>query len=100
MTVLRVRDGELAGSGSWVYAWLKADRPRRPVVYVGGTALPPVVRAWLHLHDPDPDVGRMAARYAELARQPLDVLAFAVPPALARPAVRDALIASLTDRDL
>jgi hypothetical protein len=100
MAVLRVRDGEVADGGSWVYAWLKADQSPQPVVFVGGTGLPPVVRFWLHLHDPDPDIGRMAAGYAELARQPLDVLAFAVPPELARPAVRDAVIARLLDRGL
>ena len=63
MQVLRVRGGELAGTGSWVYVWLRAGERDHPVVYVGGTGLPPAVRTWLHLHDSDPDVGRLAARY-------------------------------------
>ena len=91
MTTLRVRGGELVDAGSWVYVWVKAGRQPRPVVYVGATGLPPAVRTWLHLHDSDPDVGRVAARYRDLAREDLDVLAFAVPDGLSRQLVKAAL---------
>src|SRR5690349_16170793 len=92
MTTLRVRGGELVDAGSWVYVWVKAGRQPRPVVYVGATGLPPAVRTWLHLHDSDPDVGRVAARYRDLAREDLDVLAFAVPDGLSRQLVKAALV--------
>jgi hypothetical protein len=88
VTLLRVRDGDLVAGGSWVYVWVKPAERARPVIYVGGTGLAPAVRTWLHLHDPDPDVGRIAARDAELARQPLDVLAFRVPEPLRRGPVK------------
>jgi hypothetical protein len=96
-TVLHVRDGELAEAGSWVYLWLRPGSERR-VVFVGGTGLPPAVRVWLHLHDPDPEVGRMAAGYPAAGgdlREPLDIVAFPVPEGVERRAVRDALIRRL-----
>ena len=92
MTLLRVRGGKLADTGSWVYVWVRAGTRERPVIYVGGTGLPPAVRTWLHLHDDDPDVGRLAARYSGLAHEDLDVLAFPVPEHLARQLVKDAVI--------
>ncbi|MFG2078265.1 hypothetical protein [Nonomuraea maritima] len=87
-----MRGGELADVGSWVYVWVRTGSQRKPVIYVGGTGLPPTVRIWLHLHDSDPEVGRLAARYSELAREDLDVPAFAVPGHLARRLVRDAVV--------
>src|SRR4051812_44484179 len=39
----------------------------RGVVYVGATGLHPAARAWLHLHDPDPEVGRAAALHPDAA---------------------------------
>jgi hypothetical protein len=95
MTTLRVRGGELVDVGSWVYVWVKAGRRRGPVVYVGATGLPPAVRTWLHLHDSDPKVGRVAGRYRDLAREDLDVLAFAVPDGLSRQLVKAALVREL-----
>jgi hypothetical protein len=95
LTLLRVRGGELAGTGSWVYVWVRLGARERPVIYVGATGLPPAVRTWLHLHDDDPDVGRLAARYTGLAREEMDVLAFPVPERLARPLVKAAVIQRL-----
>ncbi|MET9067803.1 hypothetical protein [Streptosporangium sandarakinum] len=92
MTLLRVRGGELADAGSWVYVWVRAGSQQKPVIYVGGTGLPPTVRIWLHLHNSDPEVGRLAARYSELAHDDLDVLVFAVPGHLARRRVKDAVV--------
>jgi hypothetical protein len=97
--LLQVRDGELVGVGSWVYAWLRPGADR-PVVYVGSTGVPPVVRIWLHLHDSDPDIGRVKARYPDVAHEPLDVLAFPVPSRLDRAAVKTALVDRLETRGL
>ena len=63
LMLLRVRAGELESGRQWVYAWLARDG----VVYVGATALHPETRTWLHLHHEDPEIGRMRARFAELA---------------------------------
>lgn len=92
--LLQVRDGELVGVGSWVYVWLRPGR-KRPVVYVGSTGVPPVVRTWLHLHDADPDVGRVVARYPDAAREPLDVLAFPLGERVSRGAVKSAVVERL-----
>ncbi|PZF82092.1 hypothetical protein [Jiangella anatolica] len=97
--LLQVRHGELVGVGSWVYVWLRPGTDR-PVVYVGSTGVPPVVRIWLHLHDTDPEVGRVTARYPDVAHDPLDVLAFRVPPRLDRAAVKAALVDRLETRGL
>lgn len=97
--LLQVRDGELVGIGSWVYVWLRAGQDR-PVVYVGSTGVPPVVRTWLHLHDADPEIGRILARYPHVAREALDVLAFSVPPTLSRTTVKSALVDRLESRRL
>ncbi|SRR5688572_8833391 len=97
--LLQVRDGALAGVGAWVYAWLRVGATR-PVVYVGSTGVPPVVRTWLHLNDTDPDIGRVIARYPDAAHEPLDVLAFPVPDTLSRPAVKSALVDQLEARAL
>jgi hypothetical protein len=93
--VMRVRDGEL-DPGNWVYAWVETGL----VVYVGATALHPQTRAWLHLHDPDPDIGRLAARFERASTAELDVLAMSVPEAVSRADVRDALGARLADEGL
>jgi hypothetical protein len=95
--VVRVRDGELVDSGNWVYAWVDADGD---VVYVGATGLDPETRVWLHLHDPDPEIGRMGARFAEATTSPFDVLAMRVPEELSRADVRDVLGARLADEGL
>ena len=95
MLALRVRGGELE-SEPWVYAWLA----EHGVVYVGATALHPATRTWLHLHDEDPNVGRMRARYPELAEEELDVLALQLPPEVDRQQVRHGAVALLADRGL
>ena len=94
--VVPVRDGEV-GEENWVYAWIDAHGK---VVYVGATGLDPRMRVWLHLHDPDPDVGRMAARFERVAELPLDVLAMRVPDSLSRADVRDVLGARLREEGL
>ncbi len=85
--LLHVHDGEL-DEENWVYTWIDADGA---VVYVGATGLDPRTRAWLHLHDPDPEVGRMSARFERLKDAPLEVLAMRVPGELSRAEVRDVL---------
>lgn len=93
--ILTVRDGELTEE-AWVYVW-QSGRDQR-VVHVGATFLPPQVRTWLHLKDHRPAVGHIAATYAALADDHLDVLAFRV--GQNRAAVRRALAAALRDADL
>jgi hypothetical protein len=95
--VMRVRDGELTDAENWVYVWI--DQAGL-VVYVGATGLDPHTRVWLHLHDPDPEVGRMAARFERLSESELDVLAMSVPDAVSRADVRDALGVRLADEGL
>ncbi|RIQ36711.1 hypothetical protein [Jiangella rhizosphaerae] len=97
--LLQVRNGDLVGVGSWVYVWLRPGADR-PVVYVGSTGVPPVVRTWLHLHDADPDVGRLKARYPDVTHDALDVLAFSVADRLDRAAVKAALVDRLETRGL
>ncbi len=97
--VLRVRDGEIADVGSWIYAWLHVGNDRR-VVYVGATGLHPAVRAWLHLHDPDPDIGRVVARFPAAATDPLDVVALRLPDHLSRLDTKAALIVLLAEEQL
>jgi hypothetical protein len=96
MLDLRVRKGELESGGQWVYAWLARDG----VVYVGATTLHPETRTWLHLHDDDPNVGRMRARYPELAQEELDVLAFELPAGVDRQQVRHSAVARLAEQGL
>jgi len=91
-----VRDGEL-DEENWVYTWIDADGA---VVYVGVTGLDPRTRVWLHLHDPDPDVGRMSARFERLADTQLEVLAMHVPGELSRAEVRDVLGERLREEGL
>jgi hypothetical protein len=89
---LRVRDGNLADSGSWVYVWMLEGH----VIYVGTTGLPPEVRTWLHLHDPDPDIGRVRARYPGIGIDSLDVIAFRLPESAPRSHVKVAVIDHLS----
>ena len=95
--LLHVRDGELMQTGNWVYAWIDEAGL---VVYVGATGLDPETRVWLHLHDADPDVGRMAARFERLAEARLEVLAMSVPDEISRADVRDALGSQLAEEGL
>jgi len=95
--VVRVRDGEVVGEENWVYTWIEADGG---VVHVGATGLDPGTRVWLHLHDADPDVGRMAARFDRLAGSQLEVLAMRVPEEISRADVRDVLGGRLANEGL
>jgi hypothetical protein len=95
MLALSVRGGQLEGE-PWVYAWLA----EHGVVYLGATALHPATRTWLHLHDEDPSLGRMRARYPELAEEELDVLALQLPPEVDRQQVRHGAVALLAERGL
>ena len=95
--VLPVREGELADAGNWVYAWV--DQAGL-VVYVGATGLHPHTRVWLHLHDPGPEIGRVAARFGRLAESELDIHAMSVPDEVSRADVRDALGVRLADEGL
>jgi len=96
MLTLRVREGELEGDGQWVYAWIG----RAGVVYVGATALHPATRTWLHLHDENPEVGRMRARYSELASEELDVVAVRLAEEADRQQVRHSAVRLLDERGL
>lgn len=96
--VLQVRGGELSGDGSWAYAWLRMRTGR--VLYVGATGLHPELRAWLHLHDPEPGVGRIARRYPAWREQDLEVVAFPVPPSVPRQVVKHVLIQRLQGLEL
>ncbi|MFJ2032067.1 hypothetical protein [Streptosporangium sp. NPDC087985] len=89
---LHIRSGDLTDSGSWVYVWLFEGH----VIYVGTTGLPPEVRTWLHLHDPDPDIGRVKARYPGVGLDSLDVIAFRLPESMPRPEIKAAVIAHLS----
>ena len=80
----------------WVYAWLGVEG----VVYVGATALHPAARTWLHLHDEDPNVGPMRARYPELATEELEVVAVDLPADVDRQQVRHGAFALLAERGL
>ena len=79
-----------------MYAWASADG----VVYVGATGLHPATRTWLHLHDEDPNVGRMRARYPELANEELDVLAHELPAGVDRQQVRHGAVKAFDARGL
>jgi hypothetical protein len=96
MLVLRVKEGELESGGQWVYAWLARDG----VVYVGATALHPETRTWLHLHDDNPEVGRMRARFPELTAEELEVLAVELPEGVDRQRIRHGAVALLAERGL
>jgi hypothetical protein len=96
MLVLRVREGELESAGQWVYAWLAHDG----VVYVGATALHPETRTWLHLHDDDPDVARMRARFPSHADEDLEVLAVELPEGVDRQRIRHGAATLLGERGL
>jgi hypothetical protein len=96
MLVLHVRAGELEAGPQWVYAWIAWDG----VVYVGATGLHPETRTWLHLHDADPDVGRMRARYPELANEELHVVAQSLPGEVDRQHVRHGAVTQLAERKL
>ena len=94
--LLRVRAGELETGPQWVYAWLAHDG----VVYVGATALHPETRTWLHLHHDDPQIGRMRARFDELAADDLDVVALELADGVDRQQVRHGAVTLFGERGL
>ena len=96
MLTLRVRAGELVDQGAWVYAWIAGDG----IVYVGATALHPATRTWLHLHDENPEVGRMLARFPTVAEEELDVLAHELPEGVDRQQVRHGAVGRLAELGL
>ena len=96
MLVHRVKEGELESGGQWVYAWLARDG----VVYVGATTLHPETRTWLHLHDDNPEVGRMRARFSDLATEELEVLAVELPEGIDRQRIRHGAVTLLAERGL
>jgi hypothetical protein len=79
-----------------VYAWLAVDG----VVYVGATALHPATRTWLHLHDEDPNVGRMRARFGSLSSEELDVVALELADGVDRQQVRHGSVRLFDDGGL
>ena len=94
--LLHVRDGEVVDQGAWIYAWLHDGR----VVHLGATALHPATRSWLHLNDPNPDVGRIGMRYPNAKNVAFDVVALLLPPDVSRPEARQAAIAEAVSRNL
>ncbi|MFF3441953.1 hypothetical protein [Streptosporangium sp. NPDC002721] len=62
---------------------------------LSGTGPPPEVRTWLHLHDPDPGVGRLRARCPGIEAASPRVTAFRLPRSLSRREVKGAVIAHL-----
>ena len=54
-----------------------------------------MVRAWLHLHHDDPDLGRVRARYASALSGRLSVHAFRLHQSLDRQEVKNAVVALL-----
>ena len=96
LVVLHVHAGEITDAGSWVYAWLRGTGDRR-AVYVGATGLQPGTRVWLHLHDPDPDIGRVAALYPAALHEPLEVVAVRAPEGVPRSEAKALAIARLAE---
>lgn len=87
-----VNAGAFDDSGSWIYVWKTEDGA---VGYVGATWMPPRVRAWLHVHDDDPEIGRIRARHPELIERGVEVVAFELLGVIDRGQVREALAAIL-----
>ncbi|MDX6397336.1 MAG: hypothetical protein QOJ43_744 [Gaiellaceae bacterium] len=96
MLELKVRGGEIESEQQWVYAWIADDG----VVYVGATALQPETRTWLHLHEEDPSIGRMRARFPSVTTEELDVLAMELPKRVDRQRIRDGSVTLLAERGL
>ncbi|TWP36072.1 hypothetical protein [Leekyejoonella antrihumi] len=92
---IEVRDGTIDMSESWVYVWRSRSQPGSPIVYVGSTGMPPVLRTWLHLNHEDPDVGRVGQGYPDINEESLTVLAFRLDNDVDRQTVKHALIAAL-----
>jgi len=97
--VVKIKDGDLVEKGSWVYVWIRFGETTE-VVYVGATGLPPQVRAWLHLHEEDPRVGRVRAERPDALQGELVVHAFRLDASLDRRRVKNALVTILDGNQL
>src|SRR6185312_6057985 len=95
---VRMVKGAVHDAGSWLYVWIPTARTE--VVYVGGTGLHPLIRAWLHLHGEDPAVARVAHRYPAALSDSREVLAFRLADGVDRPSAKAELIRQLHSRSL
>jgi hypothetical protein len=93
--ILQVRNGEIQSNESWVYVWI--EQISHLVIYVGSTSSNPELRIWLHLHDPNPDIGRIIARRPAAIEEDFEVLACPVPPFTSRSSVKEFLIQRLSE---
>ena len=105
-------DYELKFDPAWVLSGETANKaaaedgavpPGEPVPndnYVGATTLHPETRTWLHLHHDDPQIGRMRARFDELAAEELDVVAVQLADGVDRQRVRHGAVALFAERGL
>lgn len=91
--IVRVRQGEVRPSGSWLYVWI--DVHEASVAYVGGTGYDPELRAYLHLTSEDVSFGRVRASVPRYRERDFDVLAVALPEGVSRPDAKRALVAAL-----
>lgn len=58
---------------------------------------PTVVRAWLHIHDDNPDIGRIRAQHPELLSGNIMVRAFQIRPDLDRREVKTWVVSLLAE---
>ncbi len=91
--VVAVRGGRVQPTGSWLYVWMDVDTGE--IAYVGGTGYDPELRAHLHVRSEDPRLGRVRATVPRYDERDFDVLAFALPDDVDRPAAKQALVAHL-----
>ncbi len=94
--VIAVRHGAIEPTGSWLYVWL--DIVQQAVAYVGATGYDPELRAYLHVTSDDPREGTIRATIPDHTERNFDVLAFALPRSVLRPAAKAALIRELASR--
>ena len=95
--VVHVQQGEIQSYESWVYVWIELNSRR--VIYVGSTNLNPELRSWLHLHDANPDIGRIIARRPSASEEDFDVLVYSVPHSLSRASVKKFLIQRFSESE-
>lgn len=85
-----VSGGELCVPESWLYIWVSQESGQ--VVYVGATRLDPEVRTWMHLNEDSSQGGKIRNRYPQVASEPMEVMAFAVPDDVDRAAAKELLV--------
>lgn len=85
-----VSGGELCVPESWLYIWVSQESGQ--VVYVGATRLDPEVRTWMHLKDESSQGGKIRDRYPQVATEPMEIMAFAVPDDVDRAAAKELLV--------